>query len=164
MKHLQTISREWDTILNQVQACKLVSMYTIFLCAQDHNSDCIHARTFKLSMKHIQTISRGFDNLNNFKPISFCTRTLYSCVLYPYLEYLKLNQVQVCKLVCMHTIFLLYQNSISDCIHARPFKNGMKTSQDRLKGGMHTKIFKLGMKYIQTISRGLNNLTKFKHP
>ena len=38
----------------------------------------------------------------------------------------KVNQVQARRLVCMHTKFLRALDHISDCIHARTFKHGMK--------------------------------------
>ena len=68
-------------MLKEIQAGKLVCMHTIFLCAWDHISGCIHARTFKLDMKHLYIRSRGWTtHLSKFKhPSQECT--LYSCVL-----------------------------------------------------------------------------------
>ena len=52
---------------------------TIFLCAWDHILNCIYARTFKLGMKYLSTISRGLGNLTKFKHQWYCACTLYSC-------------------------------------------------------------------------------------
>ena len=38
-------------------------MHTIFLCAQGHISGCVHAKNVKRGMKHLYTISRGWDNI-----------------------------------------------------------------------------------------------------
>ena len=97
-----SISRPFWTFLStyHYQARKLVCVHIKFLRAQAYISGCIHARTFKLGMKHLWTISRRLDSI--------------------------LNQVHARKLVCMHTIFLRAWDNISGCIHARTVKLGMK--------------------------------------
>ena len=74
-------------------------MNTLVLYALDYISGSIHARIFKLGMKHLKTIT---------------------------IEIEKFNRVQACKLEYMHTIFLCALDHISGCIHARTFKLGMK--------------------------------------
>ena len=76
-------------------------MPNIFLHAQDNISDCIHARNFKLAMKHIWT-----------KPIWRLENMI--------------TKFQAHKLVCMHTIFLCAQGHISGCVNAKDFDLGMK--------------------------------------
>ena len=62
-------------------------MHKIFLCAQGYISGCVHAKNFKCGMKHLYTISRGWDNIP--------------------------DKDQARKQLCMQTVFLHASDHIS---------------------------------------------------
>ena len=79
--HARTFKLGMIGKLNQAQTPKPVCEYTISLRAGDHISGGIHARTFKLIMKHLYTIFRELDNSTKFEYTIQWAWTLDSCVL-----------------------------------------------------------------------------------
>ena len=76
-----------------------VHAHYILTCS-GQNSGCVQAKNFKFGLKHLQTISRGYNNIS--------------------------SQDQAHKQVCIYPVFLHAWDHISGCVHAKNSKLGMK--------------------------------------